>query len=304
MLPSADLFLTENVVLQAPWPHFQFVYHYQSCLKTYIYFTLTYYWQWLAYILPNLKRHTLRLAHISSYMGTDNLFESWKAGVWEPLGSGGEAPWSWRIFKCNIHKAKITLRMHVNWILCSIFVVSIYCSLLILKSQYLTLILVASTHTLNLILNERMCEKTKIAIYLNLITLTDRQIPLVHLTLKAKLLVQLKVTLSIKTIKIYRPRARSELAIRVSRLLGCPQKIKIAKVAVRISKNGSVFSLFSNKTAQRSFQAANSICFWRWYCMFFNSWNSLSLCAFLGSHSNRLFWSFELLLLPYCQIWR
>ena len=46
-----------------------------------------------------------------------------------------------------------------------------------------------------------------------MITLTDRQIPLVHLILKAKLLVQLTVTLSIKTIKIYRPRARSELAI-------------------------------------------------------------------------------------------
>ena len=73
-------------------------------------------------------------------------------------------------------------------------------------------------HTHTLILNERMCEKTKIAIYLNLITLTDRQIPLMHLILKAKLLVQLKVTLTIKTIKICRPRARFELAISVLHL--------------------------------------------------------------------------------------
>ena len=62
-----------------------------------------------------------------------------------------------------------------------------------------------------------MCGKTKIVIYLNLITLTltDRQIPLVHLILKAKvkLLLQLKVTFTIKPIKVCRLRARFELAI-------------------------------------------------------------------------------------------
>ena len=77
---------------------------------------------------PQESRHTLRLAHVSSYMGTDNLFESWKAfcspqwGPWwgpgvkapwwgqgsKPLGGSGvkapwwepgvKAPWSWQIF--------------------------------------------------------------------------------------------------------------------------------------------------------------------------------------------------------------
>ena len=36
--------------------------------------------------------------------------------------------------------------------------------------------------------------------------------------------------------------------------------------------------IFSNKTAQHSFQAGNFICFRSWYHMFFSSWNSLSLC--------------------------
>ena len=52
--------------------------------------------------------------------GTDDLFESWKVGVWVPSAVPSRVlGQSCLIF--NKHKAKITLRMHINWI-CGIFV--------------------------------------------------------------------------------------------------------------------------------------------------------------------------------------
>ena len=72
--------------------------------------------------------------------GTKYMFQSQKAGAWGPsvpLGSrdntlwwgpGGKSPEADKSFQTTTHthtqthRAKITLRMHSNWILCSIFV--------------------------------------------------------------------------------------------------------------------------------------------------------------------------------------
>ena len=63
----------------------------------------------------------------------------------------------------------------------------------------------------------------------------------------------------------------------------------------------AVFSAI--KLHNTAFKQAILFCFWRWYLMFFSSWNSLSLCAsFLDLNSNKQFWFYELplALLPYC----
>ena len=83
--------------------------------------------------------------------GTDNLLESWKAGVWAAEGKalwwgpGGKPRWSWQIF--NTHGKNHPL--DVYWLNFMPHFSSKYthCSVLILTSQNLTLILVAFTHT-------------------------------------------------------------------------------------------------------------------------------------------------------------